>query len=107
MDYEDKREDLDFTGKIDMTLGFLSKIREKILDAIEEHLDEYELSDWGWDTKSNCYKTINELLADEGVPEKHAEKLIEEAEADFNTEVTFRYDIISMVDADKNDSHLG
>jgi len=107
MNEEDTREDLDFTGKIDMTLGFLSSVREKILDAIENHLDEYEPRDWGWSTKSNCAKTIDQLLVDEGATERHGEKLLAEAEKAFNTEMFFRLDIISIVDADRDDSHLG
>lgn len=102
MDYEDKREDLDFTSPADMTLSFLSMVREKIADAIENHLDEYEPEDWGFYSKSNCYRTIAELLQDEGVIEKYYDKLVVEAEKCFDTEVTFRLGILAKVSEEKN-----
>lgn len=101
MNYEDKREDLDFTSAADMTLSFLSEVRLKMLDAIEDHLDEYEVEDWGFYSKSNCYRTIAELLQDEGVTEKYYDKLVVEAEKCFDTEVTFRLGILAQVAEEK------
>lgn len=97
MVFEDTREDLDFTSEKDMSLSFLSEVREKILDAIENHLDEHEPEDWGFQVKSNCYSVIQDLFADEGVHDNYYEKLMAEAEANFNTEVLFRNGILASV----------
>lgn len=97
MNYEDKLEDLDFTSPADMTLSYMSMVREKIADAIEDHLDEYEPEDWGFYDKSKCYKTVQDILMDEAVAETHYQKLMDESEKLFETEMLFRDGMLRLV----------
>jgi len=98
---EDKREDLDFTSPTDMTLTFMSKMRGLIQEAIEEHLDEYETTDWGFYAKSNCHKVVKEILDNNHTHDKYFTVLMDEAEKMFDTEVTFRLGMIAMVNEEK------